>query len=244
MRRFAADLHIHTALSPCAFGEMEPGAIVQTALDRGLALIAVCDHNAAGNVDAVRQAAQGHLTVLPGVEIATREEVHVLGLFETPAQALRVAAVVAETLPMTSGEPRPGEEQRLLDAEGRVIGLEPRALSAASTLSLEDVSALIRSQAGLCVAAHVDRPSFSVFSQLGLFPPGGLFDAVEVSAAGYRHGRAAEFAPLGLPIFASSDSHFLSDIGCCRTLFEMEAPEFAEVVMACKGVDGRRCTLA
>ena len=56
MIRCGADLHIHTVLSPCASRQMRPRAIVREAMEKGMAVIAVCDHNSAANARAVRQA--------------------------------------------------------------------------------------------------------------------------------------------------------------------------------------------
>ena len=81
LRHATADLHIHTALSPCGSDEMTPRAIVEAALARGLDMIAICDHNSARNVAAVQEAGCGRLAVLAGIEITSAEEVHVLGLF-------------------------------------------------------------------------------------------------------------------------------------------------------------------
>lgn len=78
MTRFCADLHIHSVLSPCADAEMTPSAILRQAVFRGLSIIGTCDHNPAENAGATRRAAAGaDLTVLPGIEIETREEVQV-----------------------------------------------------------------------------------------------------------------------------------------------------------------------
>ena len=57
MMRIRADMHIHTVLSPCAEREMRPAAIVARAAEKGLSVIAVCDHNSARNVKAVMEAA-------------------------------------------------------------------------------------------------------------------------------------------------------------------------------------------
>src|SRR5512139_3749650 len=84
MKKFRADLHVHTVLSPCAEVEMIPPLIVQQALEQKLDLIAITDHNASANVEAVQKAARGTgLTVLPGMEVQSREDVHLLTIFET-----------------------------------------------------------------------------------------------------------------------------------------------------------------
>jgi predicted metal-dependent phosphoesterase TrpH len=85
VKTLLADFHVHTALSPCGDDEMSPPAIVDAALAAGLDMIAVCDHNAAGNTRAVGEAAGARLAVISGIEITTVEEVHVIGLFPTAA---------------------------------------------------------------------------------------------------------------------------------------------------------------
>lgn len=208
-------------------------------------MIAICDHNSAKNTAAVQEAGRGTVAVIAGIEITTREEVHVLGLFPDAESACHVGETVAATLPPATDEAieRFGT-QPLLDASGRCVGTEPQMLAAASGLALPDAVDLIRSYGGLVIAAHVDRPSFSVFSQLGMFPEDARFDAVEVSAVGYAHKRHHELASLGLPILASSDSHFLSEIGACRTLFDVLDAGFGEIAQAFGERSGRRCLLA
>jgi PHP family Zn ribbon phosphoesterase len=250
MMSLAADLHIHTVLSPCASRAMRPAAIVREAMLRGLAVIGVCDHNSAGNVGAVAEAAasvaDGPL-VIAGMEVTTAEEVHVLGLFPTGAHAQAAGEEVAASLPSwrpfarrTDREP----EQELVDAEGSVTGIERRMLAAASRFSLAEAVDLIHRHRGLAVAAHVDRRSFSVQGQLGFMPPDLAFDGLEISAAGAARGRASEFASHGFPLVSSSDAHFLEDIGTGLTLLDVEAPVFDEIAKALQGQGSRRCIIA
>jgi PHP family Zn ribbon phosphoesterase len=248
MRSFMADLHVHTALSPCAAREMTPPRIVREALDRGLDLIAVCDHNSAGNAAAVRLAAAGRLEVIAGMEIATREEVHVLGFFPGAEAALLAAEQILAGLPETA--PPAGRrlgaagKQWLLDEEGNIRGRETRMLAASSNFTLTQALGLIRAHGGLAVAAHLDRRAFSVLGQLGFIPEDVRFDALEISAAGVARGRAPAFQGYGLPLLASSDGHFPEDIGAGRTSLEAEAPSFAELALALRAEGGRRCGIA
>ena len=240
-----SDLHIHTALSPCAMNDMTPPAIVRTARDEGLHVIAICDHNTAGNTAAVQEAAGDTLSVIAGMEVTTVEEAHVLGLFPDARAACHAAAEVAETLPnATVASMARFGDQPLMDADGCRIGTETRMLSAASQLTLSDAAGLIQKHGGLVIASHVDRPSFSVPSQLGMFPPEVRFDAIEISCAGIRRGRQSEFAFLGLPMVGGSDSHMLSDLGICTTTLDMAWADFGELLLAILGVAGRSCAIA
>ncbi len=259
MMRILADMHVHTVLSPCASRDMLPPAIVREAARKGLAMIAVCDHNSAGNVQAVMAAARqaaaaggaAPLAVIAGMEITTAEEAHVLGLFPDPSAASAAAGeVLAGLPPWRALSPRGSTaaarspEQDLVDAAGAVVGVEQRMLSAASRFTLSETVDLIHRHGGLAVAAHMDRRSFSVVSQLGFLPPGVPFDGLEISAAGVARGRAAGFVQHGLPLVSSSDSHFLDDIGVSATALEVGGPGFAELALALAGRQGRGCTIA
>ena len=106
MKQFRADLHVHTVLSPCAEVEMIPPLIVQKALEKNIDLIAITDHNTSANVGAVQKAAQGTgLTVLPGMEIQSREDVHLLTLFETLEALAAWQKEVDASLPDLPNEP-------------------------------------------------------------------------------------------------------------------------------------------
>jgi 3',5'-nucleoside bisphosphate phosphatase len=237
-----ADLHVHTALSPCGSEEMTPPAIVATAIEAGLDMIAVCDHNTAGNVAAVQEAADGLLAVLAGVEFTTNEEVHVVGLFPDAEAAQSAAAAIHASLPVADERYYSFMgEQMLMDCDGNVTGSETAALIAATGLDLNDTVALIKRFGGLAVAAHIDRRAFGIISQLGWFPMDAGFDAIEVS----RHTedgseRMKEFRALGLPITGSSDGHYLNEIAKTTTLIDMVEPTFDEVVRAFRGDGDRR----
>ena len=244
LRLFRADLHIHTALSPCGSNEMTPAAIVATASARGLDMIAVCDHNSAGNVRAVQEAGEaagGGLAIIAGMELTSMEEVHVLGLFPDAAHAEQVAAQVRELLPQAdAGYYSFFGEQPVLAADGCRMGTETAALALATPLDLNEAVALIHDGGGLAVAAHIDRKSFGVFSQLGFFPADAGFDALEVSKwLPTDSPQLAEFAALGLPLVGSSDAHYVEEIGAGYAELLLEEPTFAELALAFAGAGGR-----
>ncbi len=236
-----ADLHVHTALSPCAENDMTPPAIVAAALAEGLGMIAVCDHNSARNAAAVQVAAGDRLAVIAGMEITSAEECHVVGLFPTTVAAEAAAAEVGVTLtPIDDGYETFFGEQHVVEAGGGETARETLALATATSLDVDAVVALVHRHGGLAVAAHIDRRSFGVIGQLGFFPTEAGFDAVELS----RHiapgsEREAEFAVHGLPILHSSDAHYQSDIGAVRTTIRCEQPGFDELARALRGQGGR-----
>jgi hypothetical protein len=198
--------------------------------------------------------------VLAGIEITTAEEVHVVGLFGNAADAMATADSVRATLPdADESSCRQFGEQRLMDMSGCVVGMEAKMLATASTLALSDAVKLVHQNRGIAIAAHMNRPSFSVMSQLGVFPADAGFDAIEVfSPCGPDPGMmgpaldggpdgavvAAKFASFGLPVISSSDAHYLADIGRARSELEMNAPTFDELVLALRRVGGRGAACA
>lgn len=229
MTTCAADLHVHTALSPCAADEMTPPAIVARALEEGLAMIAVCDHNSARNAAAVQAAAGTRLAVLAGMEITSAEECHVVGIFPDARSAETVGARLAALLPEAGhGYAEFFGEQPVLDWRGVVLGRETTALATATSLDLAACVDLVHRHGGIAVAAHVDRPHFGVVGQLGVFPVDAGFDAVEVSrhvAPGSPEERQA--AAPGLPVLRGSDAHFLADVGAARATLDLATVDFA-----------------
>jgi PHP family Zn ribbon phosphoesterase len=211
---------------------MSPPAIVRAASRAGLNLIAICDHNAAANAAAVQQAAVGVVgapVVIAGMEITTAEEIHILGLFPSAEAALAVEAAVQATLPRADRSYyRRFGRQELMDAAGAVIGLCPAMLAASTSFDLPAAIALVKRHDGLAVACHVDRPSFSVTSQLGFIPPDAGFDAIETSPQALE-ARIESFRSLRLPMIFSSDSHYPSQIGGVKMAMAIDEPSFDEV---------------
>jgi PHP family Zn ribbon phosphoesterase len=238
---YRLDLHIHTVLSPCTeIAEMTPVAVVRTALAKGLGMVAVCDHNSARNTSAtVRAAAGTPLTVIPGVEVTTVEEVHVLGLFPTDEDAARLQDNVYARLPGENDEEVFGY-QVVVDEEDQVEDLDKRLLIGATTLDVYKVVALIHEMGGLAVAAHVDRSAFGIFSQLGFIPPDLQVDAVEISRRTDVVSAREKYPQIrGYSVIRSSDAHYLKDIGSVSTTAKMAEPSFSELKMALAGEEGR-----
>lgn len=241
LRTFRADLHVHTCLSPCAELEMSPRAIVEQALTRSIDVIAITDHNSAENVGAVINAAEGTaLTVLPGMEATSAEEVHLLGLFDTVEKALALQDTVYAHLPGQNDEEVFGL-QVVVSADGEVLGFNPRLLSGATGLTAEEVVEAIHCQSGLAIASHVDREAFGIIGQLGFIPKSLPLDALEVSPnisvpeAKRRFQQCGGFALVG-----SSDAHCVRDIGRATTLFLLSEPTVPELKRAFLSQEGRR----
>lgn len=242
LRSWPVDLHIHSALSPCAENEMTPGAIARRARAAGLALIAVCDHNSGGNAAAcVAAGADCGLSVIPGMEVQTREEVHLLCLFSSLETLGCWQATVDAGLPPVDNRPEHFGEQLLFDRQDRLIGCERRLLLTSTVLTVEQVFAAVAALGGLCIPAHIDRPSFSLIGNLGLIPPGIDCRAVEISRRADPAAVRRRFPDIAaLPYLIDSDAHRLCDIQPGRTRLIASAPTFAELALALAGAAGRR----
>jgi len=218
---------------------MTPRAIVERAREVGLDLIAVCDHNATENAEAVLRAGKNvGLAVLLGIEVTTREEVHILGFFDNPRDLKTVQEHIYECL---EGENQPDlfGRQVVVNEKGVVLGENTRLLIGACDLALDEVVGLIRSYHGCAVASHIDRQAFGLIGQLGLVPDVAL-DALEVSPRMTVEAAREKFELGGrFPLIRASDAHRLEEIGRVVTVFEMEAPTVEELRLALEGAEGR-----
>ncbi|HPC03738.1 MAG TPA: PHP domain-containing protein [Syntrophales bacterium] len=240
MKEFRCDLHIHTCLSPCGDLDMYPTAIVAKAIEAGLDVIGICDHNASENAPYVIRAARGTpLTVLPGIEISSREEVHLIGIFDNLNALAPLQEMVYRSLRGTNREEKFGC-QVVVNEMDEVEGFNDRLLIGSTDIPLDRIVEAIHRQGGLAIASHIDRESFGVIGQLGFVPPDLPFDALELS---YRMTpeRAREIFPglSGRTLIRSSDAHFLRDIGRVWTAVAMEEPTVEAFRKAFLGMDGR-----
>ncbi|KPJ59307.1 MAG: hypothetical protein AMJ46_11745 [Latescibacteria bacterium DG_63] len=238
LRTLRADLHVHTCLSPCADLEMSPRAIAEQAKIKEIDILGICDHNSAENVAALVKAAEAYkISVLPGLEITSQEEVHVLALFDELEPALRLQEIIYENLPGKNDEDAFGM-QVVVNADGEVLRFSNKLLIGASTLTIEEVTETIHSLDGLAIASHIDREGFSLIGQLGFVPEHLKLDALEISPAIKYEEALAKFNP-SLPVTCSSDAHFLKDIGTGFTSFRIEGATTQEIRKALLGQDGR-----
>lgn len=242
MRTYRADLHIHTLLSPCGDLEMSPAAIVQRAVEMNLDVIAVTDHNSTLHCALVAELGrEAGLVVIPGVEITTKEEAHCLAFFETLEAAAIFQEFIESRLPYILNDPARFGDQVVVDREERIIDQPPLLLTSALQAGIEEIEEVVHHLNGLFVPAHIDRPRFSLISQLGFIPPGLKADAFEL----HRTTAVEPFRQLhrlspGTTLLKNSDAHFLKDIGRSGTLFTLNELTFAEIALALKGEGGRK----
>jgi len=205
--RAYCDLHIHSCLSPCSDEMMTPNNIARMALLKGLDAIAVTDHNSAKNLPALEIACgRAGILLLPGLELNTSEEVHLLAYFPTVKQALDFSEEIHPLLPPIPNRPDLFGEQLVMDGDDEVIAREDVLLIGALSRTLGELAERIGALGGAAVPAHVNRGSNGLLNALGFLPPDLPVAAVEV-------WRALPCPDLGgLMKLHSSDAHRLEDI--------------------------------
>jgi predicted metal-dependent phosphoesterase TrpH len=234
-------MHIHSCLSPCGDWGMSPRAIVDKSREAGLDIIVVCDHNSSENAEATMQAGRmAGVNVLPGMEICSKEEVHVVAIFGTLENALSMQEVVYAHLPGENDFNLWGD-QIVVNEKDEVMGENFRLLIGATTMGLQDVVEKAHHLDGICIASHIDRQAFGIISNLGFIPKELKLDGLEVSwRMPIKKAYEAFSGIKDFPCITSSDAHYLEDIGKVWTRFLLEAPTFEEIRLALADKAGRR----
>lgn len=219
------DLHIHSCLSPCAAEDMTPGNICGMAHIKGLQAIAVTDHNSARNLRACCEAARRFdLLFLPGIELCTREEVHLLSYFPTLEAAEEMGQRCLELLPPMKNRPDFFGAQIVMNAQDEEIAREDALLIGALSIGFSEACSLVRSLGGVPVPAHIHRMNGAI-QMLGFLPPQDAITAVEV--------KEGDFVPEGYRVLRSSDAHQLSDIS--EPLYTLQGCSAADILDYLKG---------
>lgn len=237
MKEYKADIHIHTCLSPCADLEMSPKNIIKEAKKKGLDIIGICDHNSAENFPAVEKSAHKEgIKVIGGIEITSREEVHILGLFGNERDLFFIQEAVYSNLHGVNDEERYGL-QIVVNENDEILGFNNKLLIGATEMSVEEVVDLIHKFNGIAIAAHVDREVFSIIANLGFIPEGLKLDALEIIETSKKDkiNTGKDFI-----FITSSDAHLINDIGKRYSCFLMKEITFEEIRKSLCKEDGRK----
>jgi PHP family Zn ribbon phosphoesterase len=218
---------------------MSPRGILTSAKKKDIDILGICDHNSTENSPAVMKAAESmDIGIIPGMEVTSQEEVHVLALFDAIENALKLQDYVYQNLPGENDEEAFGM-QVIVNEEEEVLGFSEKLLIGATTIPLDDVIRSIQSLDGIAIASHIDREAFSIIGQLGFVPEDLELDALEISPR-VTFEEAKNAYPYNFPITSSSDAHYPDDIGKTFTTFLLEEKTVAEIRKALKNEDGRR----
>ena len=213
------DLHLHSCLSPCGDNDMTPYNLVNLAKLFGYDIIALTDHNSCKNCEsAVKVGEKIGITVVPGMEICTSEEIHNICLFPSVEKAVAFSDYIYGTLPMIKNREKIFGEQLIMDETDTILGKEEILLTTASSVSVDELSDLVDKYDGVCYPAHIDRNSYSIISSLGDFSPEMKVRCFELTPNAKAEDYLEKYpATKGKLIIRSSDAHYLEN---------MREPEF------------------
>lgn len=213
--RLAYDLHIHTALSPCADNDMTPNNIVNMSLLKGLDIIAITDHNSCANAEACTKCAENKpLMVIPGIEVETSEEIHVICLFPDIQSALQMQQIIYSRLPSVKNNERIFGKQLILNEEDELVSTEERLLLTSAALTINELFDIVHNTLyGCAIPAHIDRQANSLLTSFGAIPEDINISCVEISHK-YKEELLTEKYPQikSMRKMYSSDAHYLGDI--------------------------------
>lgn len=188
---------------------MTPNNIVNMAFVKGLDVISVTDHNACNHsrvIDAL--ASKLDILAIPGMEIQTKEEVHMLCYFPTIELLERFDASLTQYKSTVKNNIKIFGSQYIMDINDQKIGEVENALIMSIDISIEALIELVEKFEGVVVPAHVNKSSNSILSNLGFIPPSLAIHTIEVH----------QKSPINEKILGNykrvynSDAHYLESI--------------------------------
>jgi PHP family Zn ribbon phosphoesterase len=212
--KLAIDFHIHTALSPCAAEDMTPHNIVNMSLLKGLDAIAITDHNSVENCEVCMKVARNkELLVIPGMELQTKEEIHLVCLFPNIEAAKSFEEIAYQRLPNQKNIATVLGRQMIFNEADELIHENNRMLITSVNISIKEAFKEIDQLGGIIIPAHIDRKSYSLIINLGFIPSGLPIKTLEISKGCDIEKMIERYDYLkGYQLIRNSDAHYLSDI--------------------------------
>lgn len=204
--------------------DMTPNNIVGMSKLLGLNVIALTDHNSVLNCKAVMEVAKEHgICAIPGMELTTMEEIHVVCLFPTYEKALLFNDYVKEHQMQFENRVDIYGRQVIMDSDDNEIGTVSNLLILATDISVMNVKEIVSSFDGVCYPAHINRDSMSIISVLGEIPPECDFTTCEVSSSG-DVDMLKKMHPIinDMLIIRDSDAHYLENMKDAQNYFELD----------------------
>ena len=193
---------------------MTPYNLVNMAKILGLDIIALTDHNCAQNCRAAMTVGESvGLTVVPGMELCTSEEVHIVCLFDDVKNAEAFSDYVLSTVPPVKNRSEIFGDQLIMNDGDGIVGTQELLLTTASGISIENAVETVGQYGGVCYPAHIDRSSYSVISNLGMITDEMNFAAVEMTENADQNEYRSKYPIIkDMPVFVSSDAHYLENM--------------------------------
>lgn len=215
------DLHIHSCLSPCGDDDMTPNNIVNMAYIKKLDFISITDHNSMKNYPAAEKAAKKrNIKIIPGIEVTSKEEVHILCYFKDSNTGKQFSKKIYESLSKIDNKTQIFGNQLIYNKNDKIIDQEKYLLTNATTYTIEEIYNLVNKHDGLCVPAHIDRLSNGILGVLGMIPRDIDFKYIEIN------NKTKEETVLKYKnkykILINSDAHKLNEISERLNFIELE----------------------
>jgi PHP family Zn ribbon phosphoesterase len=242
MKWFRADLHIHSVLSPCGDLDMSPVRIIHEAKKEKLDIIGLADHNSTLHCELLVELGKREgITVFPGVEINTREEVHCLAFFEKVDTVQKFQHYLNLHLPDIKNKPDKFGYQLVINEKEEILDEVENLLIIGLDCSIEEAEKKVHELGGIFIPAHVDRQANGIFSQIGFIADDLKIDAIEYSAA-LTSDKLLKLRPelKRYSLISNSDAHYPNQIGKRVTEYYLEEPSFSEWNKALKGIESRK----
>lgn len=216
--KFFYDMHIHSDLSPCGNFDMTPNSIVNMSYIKGLNIISVTDHNTSENLPAIMKISEKmNIKAIPGIEVTTKEEVHVLCYFKELNDALQFGKLIYNSLPNIKNNNYIFGQQNIYNYRDEIIGTLDKLLINASSYSLAEIYTMAKNYHGVMIPAHINKKSNSLLSVLGFIPFDLKINFVEV----YHSNELNEKLVKNLQVLKNSDAHNLINISEAVNFFEL-----------------------
>ncbi len=232
MNRYYYDLHIHSCLSPCADNDNTPNNIVGMGMLAGLQIMALTDHNTCRNCPAFFAAAKKHgIVPIPGMELTTAEDIHMICLFPTLEEAMAFDEEIARRRVLIPNRPDIFGEQWVMDENDEIIDSEPYLLSNATTVSLDESVGLAEQFGGICYPAHIDREANGIVAVLGTVPETPVFSCVEFHDGEKEEAYRSQHAIAHCLSVVGSDAHYLWDIRDKQRYIELDDEPYSSALV-------------
>lgn len=208
------DFHIHSGLSPCSSEDMSPNNIINMSIIKGLDAIAVTDHNGIANSRVICSLGEDtDLIVLPGMEIQSVEDVHIVALFRNIDDLEAFYEIIKGNRLLIKNKPEKFGEQLIYNEADEIIGYDDNYLITPYTLKIEKLIELTKQYDGIVFPAHINRNSFSIIKSLGFISPD-----LDIKNIEWYGKRPVDFEKYKSKMFKNyrelinSDAHELIDI--------------------------------
>ncbi len=238
MSRYYYDLHIHSCLSPCGDNDNTPNNLVGMGVLAGLQIMALTDHNTCRNCPAFFEAARRQgIVPVPGMELTTAEDIHMVCLFPTLEAAMAFDEEICHRRILVPNRPDIFGDQLVMNGEDEVIGTEEYLLSNATTVSVEESVPLTQQFGGVCYPAHIDREANGILAVLGALPPDEEFPTVELHDGSREAEYRAAHDLAHSRVVVGSDAHYLWDIRDKEHWLELEDEPYSGALVRQRLID-------